>query len=101
VKGDRVEAKDQGLTEDGRARRRFLKQAVTVTWASPLIVTMMSRAAHAQGEVCGTYTVEFDPVTQVPRFGCATTQPCGSTFVCGFDLDNPPGVGGNCFCVAR
>lgn len=96
-----MELKDRALSEEGQARRRFLRHAATVAWASPLVVTMMSRAAHAQGQVCGTYGVEFDPVTQVPRFGCTIEQPCASTFVCGFDSNNPPGVGGSCICVSR
>jgi hypothetical protein len=44
-------------------RRRFLKQAATVAWATPFILTMTSERASAQascvptGASCGNYMV--------------------------------------------
>lgn len=81
---------EQGLSREGQARRRFLKQAGTVAWASPFIVTMMSRAAHAQAP-CGT--VDPDP----PNL-CLVTTPCGSTQTC---LPDPnPLNAGDCICTS-
>ena len=64
--------KELELNQQGQARRRFLKQAATVAWASPFIVTMMSRAAHAQGQ-CGTLNLSSL---------CDVDTPCGSPGVC-------------------
>lgn len=83
------------LSEEGRARRRFLKQAGTVAWASPLIVTMMSRAANAQGSPCGTqdFTIEGG----APLFFCHVAAPCGTTQQCVPDEANF-GPGNPCVC---
>jgi hypothetical protein len=81
---------EQRLTEEGQARRRFLKQAGTVAWASPFIVTMMSRAAHAQDVQCGE--VGLDPNV------CVVATPCGSTEQC-VPSPNPLDQGA-CFCAA-
>jgi hypothetical protein len=82
---------EQNLSEEGQARRRFLKQAATVAWASPVLVTMMSRAAHATHiTVCGQAQVGG---------GCLTTAACGSTSACLPDPENP-GVGEDCLCQA-
>lgn len=67
--------KELELNEQGHARRRFLKQAATVAWASPFIVTMMSRTAQAQTAVCG----ELDPNDSGV---CVETAPCGTAQVC-------------------
>ena len=82
---------EQHVSEEGVARRRFLKQAATVAWASPLIVTMMSRTAHAQLVQCGTQ----DPAQ--PGF-CVVTTPCGTAQVCFPDFGKP-GHGNPCFCI--
>lgn len=80
---------EQKLSEEGQARRRFLKQAGTVAWASPVLVTMMTRAASASHiTVCGTATIGG---------GCTVATPCGSTSVCLPDPANP-GIGNNCLC---
>ena len=74
------------LNEHGQARRRFLKQAATVAWASPLIVTMMSRTAHAQpGAFCGAIT---------GLGGCDNSPPCGTGFQC---IPGPVELG-ECIC---
>jgi hypothetical protein len=82
-----------GLTEEGQARRKFLKQAGTVAWASPFIVTMMSRAAHAQA-TCGTQALDANPPFALL---CNETQPCGTAQLCVPDPDDP-GPGNNCLC---
>lgn len=86
--------KELELNEQGHARRRFLKQAATVAWASPFIVTMMSRTAHAQPQ-CGVQALDGD--LQNPGILCTVTAPCGTTAAC---LPDPtdPGVGNACFC---
>ena len=82
--------KELELNEQGQARRRFLKQAATVAWASPFIMTMMSRTAHAQ-VVCGTQTLN-----SLCDLG---GTPCGTAAVCAPDPDDL-GPGGNCICQA-
>lgn len=78
------------LDEQGQGRRRFLKQAATVAWASPFIVTMMSRTAHAQ-QVCGTQ--DLNSLCELGGL------PCGSTQVCAPE-GGIPSPGGDCVCVA-
>ena len=88
--------KELELNEQGRARRRFLKQAATVAWASPFIVTMMSRTAHAQ-QVCGTQALDADPPFAL---FCQVSQPCGTVTVCVPDpAAGTPGVGKPCICA--
>jgi hypothetical protein len=84
------------LSEEGQARRRFLKQAGAVAWASPFIVTMMSRAAHAQGP-CGVQALDAG---LPPALFCDTSggTPCGSAAVCVPDPQNP-GPGEACICA--
>jgi hypothetical protein len=91
-----IERRD-GLTEEGQARRKFLKQAGTVAWASPFIVTMMSRAAHAQGQQCGVtaLNVDVDP----PTLFCNVDNPCGTGLACAPPA-GVPGAGNPCTCVA-
>lgn len=66
------------LSEEGRARRRFLKQAGTVAWATPFLVTMMSRGAAAHHNVCGT----AQPAPPPYFVTCGQSDPCGSGFYC-------------------
>jgi len=75
------------LNEQGQARRRFLKQAATVAWASPFIVTMMSRTAHAQAG-CGE--VGLTPGV------CEVSAPCGTAQQC---VPDPTALDGSCVCV--
>lgn len=79
---------ENGLSAEGQARRRFLKQAGTVAWATPFIVTMMSRAAHAQ-DLCGT----IGPGDTE----CTVTQACGSPQQC-LPSPNPLNLG-DCVCA--
>lgn len=71
-------------------RRRFLKQAATVAWATPMILTMMAPSAAAQtscipaGSACGN---DVNGVC-VPSH---TLQPC-----CGVCVPSTEGIG--CFC---
>lgn len=85
-----MEDQDKVLSEEGQARRRFLKQAGTVAWASPMILTMMSRAANAQAGTCG----QIGPNPGV----CVVSTPCGSTEACLPD-PNPLNLG-DCICQA-
>lgn len=85
-----MEEREQVLSDEGQARRRFLKQAGAVAWGAPLIVTMMSRAAHAQPNVCGDQSV-------TPPFFCTVTAPCGSAEQC---VPDPTDPGGDCLCEA-
>ena len=87
--------KELELNEQGQARRRFLKQAATVAWASPFIVTMMSRAAQAQ-TICGTQALDANPPFAL---FCNESAPCGTAAVCLPDPDDL-GPGGNCLCQA-
>ncbi len=91
-RGFTVEERDQVLNEEGQARRRFLKQAGTVAWASPLILTMMSRAAHAQVEVCGT------KIGGPGTTACTVTLPCGSQTL-GCQGVAAAAAGTDCVCV--
>lgn len=88
-----VVSDEQGLSAEGESRRRFLKQAGAVAWASPLIVTMMSRAAQAQDVIeCGT------KIGGTGTTACTVTTPCGSPLQC---LGNPLGAAGStCTCVS-
>ena len=60
-----------------------------MAWASPLIVSMMSRNAFANHEAGHCGSVDVDPNV------CVVTQPCGSTEQC---LPNPLDPG-ECACV--
>ncbi len=71
-------------------RRRFLRQAATVAWAAPTIVTLMSSRAGAQvgGISCGT----------VVGGACSQDPPCGTALPsCQPD---PTDVFGECICFA-
>ncbi len=82
---------EERLTAEGLARRTFLKRAAVAAWASPFIVTMMSRSAHAQiGAICGT---------TADGASCTVTTPCGTdggiqTFCVPQFLGDP----GDCVC---
>jgi len=79
---------EQKLSEEGQARRRFLRQAATVAWASPVLVTMMSRAAQATHVTnCGTVAVGG---------GCVVNPICGSAAVCLPAGDPTPGAPCTC-----
>ena len=74
------------------SRREFLKQAGTVAWATPFILTMAAPSAHAQvscaptGSPCGTYNSQLDVCVPTNAVIC-----CGE---CAY-----PGSGIGCFCV--
>lgn len=82
------------LNEQGQARRRFLKQAAVVGWGAPMIVTMMSRAASAQEQVCGTTALNVD----TNAIFCNVSQPCGTALVCA-PQPGVPGAGNPCICT--
>ena len=80
---------------EGVARRTFLKHAAVAAWASPVIVTMMSRAAHAApGDVCGTLVPDPD---NLGSFLCNVTTPCGTAMSTG--LCAPNVAQNNCICA--
>jgi hypothetical protein len=79
----------------GQDRRKFLKQAATVAWASPLILTLSASRAGAQniscvprGFMCGTWNGSICVANPTP---CCTGEHCGpvSTEI----------VGGPCICM--
>lgn len=88
--------REEALTEEGQARRRFLKQAGTVAWASPFILTMMSRAAHAQPAQCGTTALAADPPFTL---FCEVTQACGTAIPC-IPAPGATGEGDPCICAS-
>lgn len=83
--------REERLTAEGLARRTFLKRAAVAAWASPFIVTMMSRSAHAQ-DPCGT---------SANGISCTVTAPCGTQG--GVPLQCVPAVpgqmNGQCVCA--
>jgi hypothetical protein len=95
-----VEDRDRGLTDEGHARRRFLKQAGAAAWGAPLIVTMMSRTAHANHSPghCGTLNVSPNPNLPQPLAFCQVEYPCGSSEQCAPDPNTPFVSGQPCIC---
>lgn len=92
-------AEPEGFRDESvRSRRRFLKQAATVAWASPLIVTMMSRAASAQPTQCGTLQL-FSLPGGGSQLQCQVSQPCGSTQACAPGAGSFLNPGDPCFCL--
>jgi hypothetical protein len=59
-------------------RRKFLKQAATVAWATPLILTLGASAAHGQVSAgpCGA------PTGQQDSCNCTTGTQCASGCCC-------------------
>lgn len=84
--------------DEARSRRRFLKQAATVAWASPLIVTMMSRAANAQPAQCGTLEL-FSMPGGGSQLQCNVSQPCGTAQTCAPGAGSFLDPGDPCFCI--
>jgi hypothetical protein len=100
---------DQGTVESksGMDRRRFIKSAATVAWATPLILTMTAGRASAQ-----TLPSLFPCVNSPSGTGCpcSVSADCTSGCCCGggpFSLacapdqatceaDPPDGFGGTC-----
>jgi hypothetical protein len=72
------------------SRREFLKQAGTVAWAAPLILTMAAPSAHAQtscipeGSPCGNVVGGVCVPAHTLQNCCGTCEPAGPNF---------------CFCV--
>ena len=77
-------------SNEGLARRTFLKHAAAAAWSAPVIVTMMSRAAHAApGDTCGTSVLATpgDPTSLT----CINTTPCGTAGGVGICVPTVPG----------
>ncbi len=68
--------------EQNQSRRDFLRQAGTVAWATPFILTMASSTAHAQscapaGTPCGAWNSTLElclPLAQAPVVCCGTCE---------------------------
>lgn len=85
---------DTGLTPQQSSRRRFLRQAATVTWATPFILTMTAPRAAAQsclptGTSCGNY-MEIAGIGPV----CQPLQ--GAALCCGDCLPVPQELACRC-----
>ena len=83
------------MSDESRSRREFLRQAGTVAWATPFILTMASSSAHAQvscatpGTGCGNWSTPLQQCLPLapPVVCCGSCEHLneGDTF---------------CFCVA-
>ena len=82
-------------SEDGIERRRFLKGAATVAWATPLILTMTAHQAGAQGMSC---LPNGGPCDACQGMVCCDADPPDDGGCCCSD-DNVPGCGGTCVAV--
>jgi len=80
-------------TDEGIARRRFLKGAATVAWATPLILTMNPVPAHAQS--CLPNGGPCDACVGMPC--CDADPPDDGGCCCSDDL--VPGCSGVCVAV--
>lgn len=80
----------EGRTED---RRRFLKQASTVAWATPLILTMTGSTARAQAISCAPKNIQCGVYVAV-NGTCIPTTTC-----CNDCLPLVPETGNPCFCT--
>lgn len=83
------------FTEDGIERRRFLKGAATVAWATPLILTMTAHQAGAQAMSCLPNSGPCDACTGMP---CCDADPPDDGGCCCSDA-LVPGCGGVCVAV--
>ncbi|HEV2754233.1 MAG TPA: hypothetical protein VG318_00450 [Actinomycetota bacterium] len=65
-----------------------------VAWSSPLVVTMLSRSAHAAGSSsCGT------KIGGPGTTACRVTTPCGSTAAVGCKASPAAPAGTPCVCI--
>ena len=71
------------MSDEARSRRDFLRQAGTVAWATPFILTMASPSAHAQvscapaGTNCGAWNSDLEvclPLAQAPVVCCGSCE---------------------------
>ena len=74
--------------EHNQSRRDFLRQAGTVAWATPFILTMASSTAHAQascapaGTNCGAWNSTLEqclPLAQAPVVCCGSCERISET----------------------
>ena len=80
--------------DDGLSRRTFLRHAVVAAWASPLIVTMLSRSASAAtSRSCGT------KIGGPGTTDCRVTAPCGGTAAIGCKASLAAAAGTPCVCI--
>ncbi len=83
------------MSEDGIERRRFLKGAATVAWATPLILTMTAHQAGAQAMSCLPNGGACDACVGMP---CCDADPPDDGGCCCSDA-LVPGCGGVCVAV--
>ena len=76
------------MSDHDESRREFLKQAGTVAWATPFILTMMSPSALAQascgpaGTNCGAWNSVLEtclPLAQAPVVCCGSCERISET----------------------
>ncbi|HEX2196329.1 MAG TPA: hypothetical protein VHJ76_05320 [Actinomycetota bacterium] len=85
---------DRERADNGNlSRRRFLRHAAAAAWASPLIVTMMSRSAAAGPANCGK------KIGGPGTTACHVTTPCGGASVVGCKASPAAPAGSPCYCI--
>lgn len=82
-------------TDEGVERRRFLKGAMTVAWATPLVLTMTARQAGAQAMSCIPNGAPCDACTGMNC--CDASGPADGGCCC--SDPNVPECGGVCVAV--
>lgn len=80
----------EGRTED---RRRFLKRAGTVAWATPLILTMAGGTARGQAFSCAPPSTQCGVYVAI-NGSCIIEEVC-----CNDCLPLVPETGNPCFCT--
>src|SRR5918999_989320 len=83
------------IAEEGIERRRFLKGAATVAWATPMILTMTAHQAGAQAMSCIPNNTPCDACQGMP---CCDEDPPDDGGCCCSDA-NAPECGGVCVAV--
>lgn len=70
------------MGRQGYDRRRFLRAAATVTWATPLVMTLPARSAGAQGLSCIPAGASCANYVVISGVGPACIPPMGQTATC-------------------
>jgi hypothetical protein len=71
-----------GVREKDYDRRRFLKAAATVTWATPLVMTLPAQRAAAQGVSCIPAAASCANYVVISGVGPACIPPQGQLATC-------------------
>lgn len=88
------------MTSEGYDRRRFLKGAATVAWATPLVMTLPARRAGAQAVSCIPQGVSCANYVVITGVGPACIPPQGQTATCCEGACLPDEDELTCLCVA-